>query len=370
MLKIQYSQDIVQRNTFRMKVSAACVVEYDSIDDLYGLYGKGGQDVTISDLPKPVLHIGEGSNLLFTGDFPGTLLHSGIRFIRQVFPGSADASGLTADRESQERGASVFYEVGAGVPMDEFCAWAAAKDLWGPENLSHIPGEAGASAVQNVGAYGVEAKDIIYSVNCFDTVLCRTVSFRSEECGYGYRESLFKTDRKGRYIITSVVFRLSKSSGPVLGYGHLKSAVEAAAGQGGVTPSLVRDTIIGIRREKLPDVSELGSAGSFFKNPVVPRSAYEKVLSIARLEHGEGCNVPHFDAGSGFVKIPAAWLIEQCGWKGYSEGNAGVYSRQPLVIVNLTGNASPDEIISLENRIMASVKEKFDILLHPEVEHI
>lgn len=365
MLKIQYNQDVSQRNTFRMRVSAACVVEYDSVEDLYRLYGQN-----IRELPKPVLHIGAGSNLLFTGDFPGTLLHSGIRFIKQVFPDAPDSSVMTDNGGGPVRNSDVYYEVGAGTVMDDFCAWAAGQGLWGPENLSHIPGEAGSSAVQNVGAYGVEAKDIICRVNCFDTVLSKMVSFRNEECGYGYRASLFKTDRKGRYIVTSVIFRLSESAGPVLGYGHLKSAVEAAAAGNPVTPALVRDTVAGIRREKLPDVGETGSAGSFFKNPVVPRSSYEKVVSVAKLESGDGCDVPHYDAGSGFVKIPAAWLIEKCGWKGYSEGNAGVYHKQPLVIVNLTGKASPEEIISIENRIKASVKEKFDIVLETEVEHV
>lgn len=374
-MTITYNQDITRRNTFRMKVSAACVVEYDSVDELAELYSG-----MTSTLPKPFLHIGAGSNLLFTRDFPGTLLHSCIRYMEVVETHHHHEKPAAAGEDSDE----VFVEAGAGVTLDDLCGWAAEKGLWGIENLSHIPGEVGAAAVQNVGAYGVEAKDVISHVNCFDTVLRRMVSFSADDCGYGYRDSLFKRDRKGRYIVTSVVFRMSTSPNPVLGYGHLKSAVEAAAGfvcrpveglpenpgEECVTPGLIRSVIINIRREKLPEPSELGSAGSFFKNPVVPKSAYDKVVSIAELALGEGCIVPYFDAGSGFVKIPAAWLIDQCGWKGFREGNVGVYERQPLVIVNATGEASPDEILALEAKIVKSVKDRFDIDLHPEVEHV
>ena len=238
--------------------------------------------------------------------------------------------------------------LGAGVIFDDFCAWAAEKGLWGVENLSHIPGETGAAAVQNIGAYGVEIKDVIDKVNCYDMVLGREVSFKADECGYGYRDSLFKRDRKGRYIVTSVTFRLSANAKPVLDYGHIRSAVESsltdrgvqegsapsgAAIQDGIerrnafpglTPSIIRNVIVGIRKSKLPEPSEMGSAGSFFKNPVVPKSDYDRVASIATLYNGAGCSVPHYDMGSGFVKIPAAWLIEQCGWKGHPIGVSGL----------------------------------------------
>lgn len=354
-MDIRYKYDITARNTFRMKVSCSCFVEYDSPEDLCQLYFT---EEYRSALPKPFLHIGGGSNLLFTNDFPGTILHSNIRFIEECASGAFAGGGNV-----------VFVEVGAGVVFDDFCSWAAEKGLWGSENLSYIPGEVGAAAVQNIGAYGVEIKDIVEQVKCFDVITGNIVAFRCNECGYGYRTSLFKTDRKGRYIVTSVVFRLNRDASPNLGYGHLKAAVEAAA-VGDITPQIIRDVIIGIRRDKLPEPSETGSAGSFFKNPVVPKSAYDKVVSIAELELGKGCNVPYYDMGSGFVKIPAAWLIERCGWKGVRSGNAGVYEKQPLVIVNATGEASPDEIIDLENRIVVSVKEKFDIELHPEVEHV
>ena len=392
MTDIRRNMDITGRNTFGMRVKAACVVEYDSTGDLEEIRGM------IASLPAPVLHIGGGSNLLFTKDFPGTLLHSGIRFIRHDCPrkmAESDSGHKEWQSDGQEPGCQdVAVEVGVGVIFDDFCAWAAEKGLWGVENLSHIPGETGAAAVQNIGAYGVEIKDVIDKVNCYDMVLGREVSFKADECGYGYRDSLFKRDRKGRYIVTSVTFRLSANPKPVLDYGHIRSAVESSLTDRGVqegsapsgaaiqdglerrnafpglTPAIIRNVIVGIRKSKLPEPSEMGSAGSFFKNPVVPKSDYDRVASIATLYNGAGCSVPHYDMGSGFVKIPAAWLIEQCGWKGYREGNVGVYERQPLVIVNVTGEATPDEVIALEDKIVSSVRERFGITLHPEVEHI
>lgn len=392
MTDIRRNIDITGRNTFGMRVKAACVVEYDSMGDLEEIRGM------TASLPAPVLHIGGGSNLLFTKDFPGTLLHSGIRFIRHDCPrrmAESDSGHKEWQSDGQEPGCQdVAVEVGAGVIFDDFCAWAAEKGLWGVENLSHIPGETGAAAVQNIGAYGVEIKDVIDKVNCYDMVLGREVSFKADECGYGYRDSLFKRDRKGRYIVTSVTFRLSANPKPVLDYGHIRSAVESSLTDRGVqegsapsgaaiqdglerrnafpglTPAIIRNVIVGIRKSKLPEPSEMGSAGSFFKNPVVPKSDYDRVASIATLYNGAGCSVPHYDMGSGFVKIPAAWLIEQCGWKGYREGNVGVYERQPLVIVNVTGEATPDEVIALEDKIVSSVRERFGITMHPEVEHI
>lgn len=349
-MKIGYDKDLTPANTFKMKVSCACFVEYDSVRELEDFVCGGG----LSVCPYPLLHIGGGSNLLFTKDFPGTVLHSGISFI--------------SASESVDEDGKVRVEVGAAVVWDDFCAWCAGRGLWGVENLSGIPGETGAAAVQNIGAYGVEAKDVVEKVKCFDIVLGREKVFSNADCQYGYRESLFKGTSKGRYIVTSVVFALSQTANPKLKYGHLEEAV--AAEEGEMTPSLLRKTVIGMRDSKLPDPAVTGNAGSFFKNPVVPKSSFDVAANYARSKYGEGYVVPHFDAGSGFVKIPAAWLIEQCGWKGHTEGNVGVWHRQPLVLVNITGQAGPEEIMSLENRIIASVESLFGITLHPEVEHI
>ena len=344
MVKTEYYKDLTRMNTFGMKVKARCFIEYDSVADLV--------DIEFEELARPVLHIGGGSNLLFTDDFKGTVLHSKIDFI-----------------EILDEGPEVLVSVGAGVIFDDFCAWAAKEGLWGVENLSHIPGEVGASAVQNIGAYGVEVKDVIRKVYCYDTVEEEFVHFDVEDCEYGYRDSIFKRPEiKGRYIVTHVVFALSREPQPRLDYGHIRDAVSAAGEH--LTPSSVRKVIIRIRKEKLPEPSVMGSAGSFFKNPVISMEHFQRIEAAAEAEHGADYKVPHYDLPNGTVKVPAAWMIEQCGWKGRRSGGAAVWEKQPLVIVNYTGEAYPEEIIGLEKRIIVSVKSKFEVELHPEVEHI
>lgn len=344
-MDIIYNTDLSTMNTFRMKVKAACLVEYFSIEEL-------DEISRMEDLPGPLLHIGGGSNLLFLGDFPGTVLHSRIRFIEQ-YP---SIEGMTV-------------RVGAGVPWDEFCMWCAKRGLWGPENLSMVPGETGAAAVQNIGAYGREIGDIISNVECYDLQEHRMVSFLKKDCAYGYRDSFFKNGGKGRYVVTAVTMDLKAEYSPVLGYGNLRERIALEYGdfilnEEMLTPQIVRESIMSVRSEKLPAVEETGSAGSFFRNPYVSVEKYEEIAAMGYEK------VPHFDNPDGSVKIPAAWLIEQCGWKGRTEGNAGVWPKQPLVLVNATGSAEPQEIKALEDRIIASVKEKFGIELNPEVEHI
>ena len=347
MIKTTYYQDLTKMNTFGMKVKARCFMEYDSVADLV--------DIEFEELARPVLHIGGGSNLLFTDDFKGTVLHSKIDFI-EILEGDYEEG-------------PILVSVGAGVVFDDFCAWAAKEGLWGVENLSYIPGEVGASAVQNIGAYGVEVKDVISKVYCYDTQEEEFVCFPVQDCAYGYRDSIFKKPEvKGRYIVTHVVFALSREPRPVLDYGHLKEAVDAL--QQDITPSLIRKVIIRIRKEKLPEPSVTGSAGSFFKNPVISREHFERIEAAAKAENGSEYKVPHYDLPDGLVKVPAAWMIEQCGWKGRRSGGAAVWDKQPLVIVNYTGEAYPEEIIGLERRIVSSVKQKFGVELHPEVDHI
>jgi UDP-N-acetylmuramate dehydrogenase len=309
-----------------MKVSCALYLEVESEQELLTLDWDA--------LPGPLMVLGGGSNLLFTKDFPGTVLHIALRHCERT-------------EES--------WTLGAGVVFDDFCAQAAAEGLWGPENLSLIPGECGASAVQNIGAYGVEVKDILADIRAYDRAEGRFVHIDPASCGYGYRTSKFKTEWKGRYIIAAVTYRLSREPRPVLDYGGIRKALEGKT----LTPLVIRDTIIGIRREKLPDPAETGSAGSFFCNPVVPKEVFEGI---------EG-NPPHYEVEGG-IKIPAAWLIEQCGFKGARNGGAQVYPKQPLVIVNETGEALPQEIIGLEQQVIDAVKAKFGITLHPEVEHV
>lgn len=346
-------------NTFRMKVKADCFVEYDS--------EKALTDIDFDALPKPLFHIGSGSNLLFTGDFHGTILHSGIKSVDT----SSAADGV------------VEATVGSGVVFDDLCEWAAGQGLWGLENLSHIPGEVGASAVQNIGAYGVEVKDIISAVRCFDIRERKFVEFSVEDCAYGYRDSAFKhRPAKERYIVTAVKFRLSTQARPRLDYGHLRSAVETVCVKNSgrrdsepvnldeLTPALVRQVVTEIRQGKLPEPSEIGSAGSFFKNPVVDKSVFEAILKSRQEEFGADASVPHYPAGEDQVKIPAAWLIEQCGWKGRIHKGAAVYEKQPLVIINHSGHALPSDILELESLIIDSVRSRFGIILKPEVDHL
>lgn len=341
-----YSDVSLQRlNTFGLKVKAACLVEYDTSEEL--------EEIDFKELPQPVKHIGGGSNLLFEGDFPGTILHSRMRFIRPV--------------QMQEY---VLVKVGSGVLWDDLCAWAADHGLWGIENLSLIPGEVGAAAVQNIGAYGAEAADVIESVEVYEPAARTFSEIKAADCAYGYRTSRFKEDWKDRYIVTSVKIRLTKEYSPRTDYGNVRAALAERYGKLGLdnlTPSRVRETVIAIRRTKLPDPKEVGSAGSFFRNPIVSGQAYQFVEEVAARESlGE---VPHYNMGDG-IKIPAAWLIEKCGWKGRTLGNAGVYPRQALVITNATGEATPAEIIALEKAIVQSVQSKFAITLNPEVEHV
>ena len=357
--------DLSSHNTFGMKVRCALYIEYETVEELQNLPWK--------ELPQPIMHIGAGSNLLFTGDFPGTVLHSAVKYMKFVDMGLDE----------------VLMTVGAGVVFDDFVARCCEVGLWGAENLSLIPGEVGASAVQNIGAYGVEAKDIIAGVVCLDTTDWSKTIFKTPELAYGYRDSMFK-HCKGRYIVTSVLFKLTRKYSPKLDYGGVRAALDAqypgitaaaaasavANGAPVLTPQMVRDAIIGIRRTKLPDPTEKGSAGSFFKNPVIPREHFERIEAIAADRAAASGSVeaapsvPHFDLPDGTVKVPAAWLIDSLGFRGAVRGGAKVYDKQPLVIVNESGTASPEEIMALEQEIITKVWETYDIELHPEVEHI
>ncbi len=348
MIKTEYYKDLTKLNTFGMKVKAHCFIEYDSVVDLV--------EIDFEELGRPVLHIGGGSNLLFTDDFKGTVLHSKINFIEPL--------------EEEQSDDVVAVSVGSGVKFDDFCAWAVENGLWGVENLSHIPGEVGAAAIQNIGAYGVEVKGVIRMVGCYDTVDEEFVNIDVEDCEYGYRDSAFKDPEiKGRYIVTHVVFELSRTPKPKLDYGNLAEAV-AKLSKGEPTLASIRKAVIQTRKEKLPEPAVMGSAGSFFKNPVVGQEEFQKIVLAAKAEHGADYEVPHYDLEDGKVKVPAAWMIEQCGFKGKRSGGAAVYDKQPLVIVNYTGEAYPEEILGMEKRIISSVKSKFGIELQPEVEHI
>ena len=315
-----------------MDVRTKVWAEYHSVDELRTLLSRyrGEQ----------MMAIGAGSNLLFTGDYDGVLLHSAMRDTQVV-----SQTDTTIDIEAQ-----------AGLVMDDLVAQTVAQGLWGLENLSYIPGEVGASAVQNVGAYGVEAKDVIIAVKTIAIADGNERVFSNAECHYGYRDSIFKNQLKGQYIVTSVIYRLSKTTKPVLDYGHLRAVTGDSP-----TPQQVREAVTTIRRQKLPEVNEIGSAGSFFKNPVVPTEQFQALLA-------QYPTMPHCAVESG-VKIPAAWLIEQCGWKGKRLGGAQVYDKQPLVLVN-ADQATPQDVMTLAEQICQSVKTRFNITINPEVNYI
>ena len=324
-------------NTFGIPAYARVYAEYTSLEELRALLQ--------TYKSERLLHIGAGSNLLFTKDFDGVVLHSRICFARAL---EEDAEGVN-------------IEVGAGIVMDDLIAQVADMGLYGLENLSHIPGEVGASAVQNVGAYGVEAKDVIREVRAVAVESGEECVFSNADCRFGYRDSIFKNEWKGQYIITSVVFHLSKQPQPRLDYGNLRQALAGKE----PTPMNIREAVIAIRKQKLPEPAELGSAGSFFKNPIITHVHFQSILQE---EHKTEAEIPHFETADG-IKIPAAWLIEQCGWKGMRQGGAQVYEKQPLVIVN-TGNATAQDIITLAAEITESIAQRFQITLHPEVNYI
>ena len=320
-----YYIDLGGMNTFRMKVACRCFVEYESVEELKAVLAD-------SSLPRPFFPLGGGSNLLFTKDYPGTVLHCGMKTIRDLGSGRVYAD--------------------AGVVWDDFCAWCASKGLWGPENLSYIPGEVGASAVQNIGAYGREAGELIESVSCVEVGTGSEVVIPAGDCEYAYRDSRFKHDWKGRYFVTGVTFRLSEEPKPELDYGHVREAVKEKFGTDDpaiLTPAMIREVVTDIRKSKLPEVTELGSAGSFFRNPYVDGKILEAIRNKAQ-EENLGV-VPSFTIGDDCFKVPAAWLIDKCGWKGKELGGAAVFEKQPLVLVNKSGETSPEEIIALEKAI-------------------
>ena len=321
-----------------MDVKASLFIEYDSVEELKQI---------LRDYPLEGdrwLHIGAGSNLLFTGDYPGIVLHSCI-------------CGFEVVAEDAE---AVIVRVGAGEVWDDFVAYAVSNEWYGAENLSLIPGEVGASAVQNIGAYGVEAKDLIVEVETIEVATGKECIFRNEECGYAYRESVFKLSLKRQHIVTKVSYRLRKTPSYHLDYGNVCAELEKSGCA--LTLSNVREGIIKIREAKLPDPKVQGNAGSFFMNPIIPYAQFEALS--ARYPQ-----MPHYEVDAQRVKIPAAWMIDQCGWKGKQMGRAGVHHKQALVLVNL-GGATGKEVIRLSEEIQKSVSDKFGVSISPEVNFI
>jgi len=336
-MKITQQASLLPYNTFGIDVKADYLIEYDSASDLH--------DVLLTDIVRNnrILHVGSGSNLLFLTDFKGVILHSAIHAIDKVHE-DADA---------------IFLEAGSSVNWDDFVGYCVDNGWGGVENLSLIPGEVGASAVQNIGAYGVEVREVIEKVHAVEVDTADFRVFSNQECLYGYRDSIFKNELKGKYIITSVVFQMKKNPTYRVNYQHLK---EEVLKNGELTLQNIRKTIMQIRESKLPDPKITGNAGSFFMNPVIPKEQFQSLQASYP-------QIPHYFDSETMEKIPAAWLIDQCGWKGKRIGNAGVHDKQALVLVNL-GGATGAEIVYLAEQIQLSVKEKFGIVLKPEVNYI
>jgi UDP-N-acetylmuramate dehydrogenase len=333
-INIQNNVSLLPYNTFGIDVRAAHFIAVRSEDEMREALRSG---------VSPVLVIGGGSNILFTGDVAGLVVKNDISFINIA-------------KSFKNR---VWIDVGAGVQWHALVIWAVENNLGGLENLSLIPGTVGAAPVQNIGAYGVELRDVFVSLRAMETATGRVRSFRLKDCAFGYRDSVFKREFKGKYIILSIRISLSRHKHKLnLSYGDIGKTL-AAMGIGHPGIADVSNAVCQIRRSKLPDPAEIGNCGSFFKNPETDIT----VLTDIRKTHPD---VPSYPVAEGRVKVPAGWLIEQCGWKGKKVGNTGSYAKQALVLVNY-GGATGQEVRNLSDQIILSVQQKFGITLEREV---
>jgi len=335
-LVIQQNYSLKTLNTFGLDVSTQQYVRVETMDELKEIY-LGSKFRTIK---KMVL--GGGSNVLFTRNWLGLIAHMAI-------------PGVQVESESSD---TVQVSAGAGEMWHPLVMWAVERGYGGFENLSLIPGTVGAAPMQNIGAYGVELKDVFHSLEALELKTGKTVRFYREDCAFGYRMSIFKTEQKGNYIITKVFFTLHKQPEVNTSYG----AIGQVLGERGIDNPTIKDVseaVIQIRQSKLPDPAEIGNAGSFFKNPTIEKAHFEALEALYP-------EIPHYPQPSGDEKIPAAWLIEKCGWKGHREGSIGVHDKQALVLVN-HGMGNGMDIRKLAMNIMRSVNKKFQIELEAEV---
>ena len=322
---------LLAHNTFGIDARCSRFLEYETAVEARQVAK------ILRDTSLPYIIIGGGSNLLLTRDFPGIVVHSAVK--------GWDIAGCR-------------MACGSGETWDDIVDISLQNGLYGAENLSLIPGDVGASAVQNIGAYGVEAKDFIREVHAVEIATGRLCIIDRDDCQYGYRQSRFKQEWKNRFLITKVIYEFSNAFQPRLDYGNIRSELERR-GIVEPTPQQLRQVIIDIRNAKLPDPKIQGNAGSFFMNPVVSRQKYEELAA-------QYPQMPHYTVDTDYEKIPAGWMIEQCGWKGKSLGRAGVHDKQALVLVNL-GGATGQEIVDLCESIRKDVSDKFGIDIHPEV---
>lgn len=339
-MKISHNISLRSLNSFGIEAKAARLVEWDNEAELqeflrseHYLFGspEGAWDI-----------LGAGCNTLLTKDFDGTILHSVARGIEVV-----------GDYQNE-----VLIRVAAGEMWDNVVEWATERGLWGIENLSAIPSSVGATAVQNIGAYGAEAKDAIVSVEMIDLGSLSKVTLAGNYCNFGYRHSVFKTTLHRRVVITAVNYRLKKNGTPRLDYGTLK---EEVAQRGEATPKTIREAVMAIRSSKLPDHTKIGNAGSFFKNPILPRTQVEQLKAkYPQMPVYEVAGEPEM------MKIATGWMIDFLGWKGRSLGQAAVHDKQALVLVN-RGGATGAEVVAIAEQICKEVREHFGVEISPEV---
>ncbi|OIN57694.1 UDP-N-acetylmuramate dehydrogenase [Arsenicibacter rosenii] len=338
MLTLQSNFSLKNYNTFGIDATARFGVEVHNLADLQTLL----RSEEYQEMPKLIL--GGGSNVLFTKDVDGLVILMRI-------------DGIDVVRESDTH---YWVQAGAGVNWHQFVMYCVENKYAGLENLSLIPGTVGAAPMQNIGAYGVEIEQVFDSLTALHVESGELRQFNHEECRFGYRESVFKHDLKGQYIIASVTFRLAKQPTFHISYGAIQDTLaEMGVSAGDITIRDVSDAVIRIRRSKLPDPADIGNAGSFFKNPEIPTVQYQQ-LKLAYPA------IPGYVVSETTTKVPAGWLIEQAGWKGYRDGDAGVHTKQALVLVNY-GGANGHDLLSLATRIQTSVFDKFGITINPEV---
>ena len=332
MIHIRHEVSLLSSNTFGIPATACVFVESDDVADLAGF---------IRSLPDPsaVFLLGGGSNVLLVSDRYDVVIRPAMKGIEVI----------------DETDDQVLVRAGAGEVWDDFVKWCVERNYAGVENLSHIPGTVGACPIQNIGAYGVEARETIETVEAMEMETGQTVRFNNQQCCFNYRDSYFKRS-KGKYLITAVRFRLSKKFESNIKYADLKTEL---SGSEHITLENMRQAVINIRLRKLPDPAELGNAGSFFKNPTIHTEKHKEISQLYP-------HAPLYRTSDEFWKISAAWLIDQCGWKGVREGHVGVHKMQPLVIVNY-GGANGNEILHFARKIIDSVSDKFGIELEQEV---
>lgn len=338
-MHIQENVSLRHLNTFGLESNAAFFAEVSSVSELIGLL----TDAQWQQQPKFIL--GGGSNILLLNNIDALVIHSVVK-------------GIDVIKETDDH---VWLHAGGGEIWQDFVSYCVANNFAGVENLSLIPGTVGAAPMQNIGAYGVEIREVVETVEAVSLTDGTIRLFSWEECRFGYRESIFKHELKGKYFITGVVFKLNKVPHFKVDYGDIQKTL-SEMGIETLSIKAISEAVIAIRKSKLPDPAEIGNAGSFFKNPEIPSAQFDNL----RLDFP---NIPGYRTTSENVKVPAGWLIEQAGWKGYRDGNIGVHVRQALVLVNY-GGGSGEEIKLLSERIQESVLSKFRISLHAEVNFI